>query len=159
MIVEDDPIPLFSADGRDFFLFAPFGIPTWSIFNLILTVAGAVLSIITVIHAFIQKKEEFNEVDKYAAKIMAGNTAQNEELLVFIANEDQYNKRRRLTALVVKCVLSFCAVLLLILTQNFKGAVAVFDFWSVAHTAMFAGIIISGRLVFKKHREELIENV
>jgi len=148
--VEDDPVPLFFVNDRGFFLFAPMGIPTWSVFNLILTAAGIFLSIITILRALYQKREEFTEVDKCAAKIMSGDSANKDELLIFIANEDNYNKRRRLIAFAVKYVLSFAAVLLLLLTQNFKGAIAIFDFWSAVHLIMFTGIIISGFLVFKK---------
>jgi len=155
--VEDDPVPLLSTLEPDFFLFAPMGIPTWSIFNLILTVTGILLSMLTILQALFQKKEEFNEVDRYAAKIMKDNCAQNDKLLEFLENEDQYNKRRRLIAFCIKYVLSFAAALLLMLTQNFKGIIAIFDLWSVAHAIMFAGIIISGRLVFRKHQKELFE--
>jgi len=156
--VEDDPVPLFKINDRSFFLFAPMGIPTWSIFNLILAVTGIFLSLLTIIRALCQKREEFTEVDKCAAKIMSGDFANKDELLVFIANEDFYNKRRRLVALAVKYILSFASVLLLLLTQNFKGVVAIFDYWSAAHSIFFTGIIISGRFVFKNFREELLKN-
>jgi len=157
VIIEDEPIPLFSADGRDFFLFAPMGIPTWAIFNLIATAAGILFSLLTIFKAIKQKKHENNEVDEYTAKLVADNNAENEELLAFIENEDRYNRQRRLIALIAMYVLSFSAALLLILTQNFKGAVALLDFWSVAHTVILACLLVSGSLVFKKYRRELLE--
>jgi len=159
VVIEDEPIPLFSSNGRDFFLFAPMGVPSWAIFNLILTVTGVVLSLITVLRALRQKKEEFSEIDRQAAKFMEDDSIMTEEVIGFIENENLYTSRRRLIALVIKYVLSFAAALLLILTQNFKGVVAVFDFWSAVHAIMFTGIIISGRLVFKKHRKGSVLHV
>ncbi|MCL2819492.1 MAG: hypothetical protein FWD38_01460 [Oscillospiraceae bacterium] len=155
VIVENVPVPLFSADGRDFFLFAPMSVPTWSVFNLILTAAGVILSIFTILRAFLQKKEEFNNLDAEAEKIMEKESALTGDFLAAVDNENLYSERRRLTALIIKYLLSFCAALLLLLTQNFKGAVAIFDIWSVLHAAFFTGIIISGHLVFKTHKKEV----
>jgi len=157
VIIEDYPLPLFSAVGRDFFLFAPMGVPTWSIFNLILTATGILLSILTILRAIKQKKDEFNEINEYATKLMTDDSAKNEELLAFIAKDEHFIKRRRLIALVIMYIFSFGAALLLLLTQNFKGAVAVFDIWSVVHAVMFTCLLISGNFVFKKFRKEQIK--
>jgi len=148
--VEDFPVPLFSADGRDFFVFAPMGIPAWALFNLILTATGLILSILIVLRALRQKKDEFNEFDEQAAKLMNNSCAQNEKLLSFVESEDLYSRKRRLTALESMYILSFGAALLLILTQRFNGSIAIFDFWSVFHAVIFGCVIMSGRLVFKK---------
>ena len=153
--VEDEFIPLFSSDIPNFFLFAPFGMPTWAIFNLLLTAAGVLFTVITVARTLYQKKSENDEIDEQTKQIMIKNSLDSEGLLDIIENDEIYCRRRRLIALTVMYVLSFAAVLLLLLTQNFKGIIAVFDIWSVIHAIMFAFILSSGRLVFKTHGKEL----
>jgi len=148
--VEDDPLPLLSGKTNDFFMFAPMGVPTWSVFNLALTSAGILLSMLMIFRALLQKKQEFDEIDEAAYKIMTDNSTRDDEMLVFIENDERFTKRRRLFALGVKYVFSFSALILLFLTQNFKGIPALFDVWSPTHAALFAGIVISGSFVFKK---------
>jgi len=150
-IIEDEPVPLFSAAGHDFFLFAPFGIPAWAILSLVLTVAGIVFSFIVIIRAARQKKDENKDFDKRSEELYSVNSLENMQLLGILENEERFIKHRRLWALVMTCFLSFSAVLLLVLMQDFKGIIVLFDFWAFVHAAIFAVILICGKLVFKKY--------
>jgi len=152
--IDDEPVPLFSAAGLDFFLFAPFGIPAWAILSLIFTIAGIVFSFFVIIRTARQKKEENKAFDERSAKLHSVNSLENMQLLGILESEERFIKQRRLWALVMTCFLSFSAVLFLVLMQDFEGIVVLFDWWVIIHSVLFAGILICGKLVFKKYEFE-----
>ena len=151
LTIEDSPVPLFSAAGFDFFLFAPFGMPSWAILSLLLTLAGIVFSFIVIIRSARQKERENKEFDERTAKLSGVNSLENVQLLSALENEERFIRQRRLWALIALCFLSFSALLLLVLIQDFRGVVVLFDFWVVIHLALFSGILICGKLAFKRY--------
>ena len=147
----DEPVPLIAIGSNNILLFAPLGLSSWSIFNLVTTIAGIVFAILFILRAVRQKREENELSDKQTAMIKNSNSLNSEQLLSMIEQAERFNSRRRLSVLAVTYILSFGAALLLLLTQNFVGNIAVFDYWSLAHGVMFVGILICGRYVFTKY--------
>jgi len=156
LAVEDETVPIFSSTGRDFFLFAPFGMPAWAIFNLLLTLAGVIFSFVIIIRAACQKEHENREFDARTSLLFTVNSLENVQLLSAIENEERFIRRRRIWALVTACFLSFGAVLFLVLMQDFKGAIVLFDWWVIIHSILFVGILICGKLAFRRY--EVSEN-
>jgi len=150
----DPPLPEQAKAGINFLLFAPFGTAAWSIFNVVLTLTGVVLAIITVIRSLRRKKEENSEIDKQTASLFSADPYIVTQTLYLPDDFELFNKRRRTGMLAAMYVLSIGAVLLLILVQDFTGAIAVFDWWSIIHSIVFACIVICGKLVFRKNEKE-----
>jgi len=150
-IIEDGPVPLFSVGGLDFFMFAPPGMSAWAILSLVLTISGIIFSIVITILAIRQKESEHKEFDERTSELYSVNTLENLQLLGALENEEQFNKQRRLWALVMVYLLSFCAVLFLLLLQDFRGVIVLFDRWVIVHSIIFAGILVCGKLVFKRY--------
>ena len=150
-VTEAEISPLFSIAGFDFFLFAPFGMPAWAVLNLLLTIAGIVFSSIIIMRAARQKELDSNEFYELTAKLYSVNSLENIKLLSALENEERYVQQRRLLALLITCFLSFIAVVLLALMQDFKGIIVLFDWWVIIHSVIFAGVLIFGRLVFYKY--------
>ena len=151
-VVYDEPVPLLSVEVNNFLLFAPLGVSSWAIVNVALTAVGIVSSLIVIILSAMQKQGENKEADKQAALLNKSGSVSSEQLLGIIELNERYNKKRRLGALITTYVFSLGAALLLLLTQNFSGIVALFDFWSLLHAVLFTGILISGRLVFRTNK-------
>jgi len=151
MIIEDTPVPLFSVVGFDVFLFAPLGMPAWAVLSLLLTVAGIVFSFIVIIRAARQKEHENKEFDERTEKLQSVNSLENLQLLSALENEDRFIRQRRLWALVAMCFLSFSALLLLVLMQDFRGVIVLFDWWVIIHSIIFMGVLVCGRLAFSKY--------
>jgi len=150
--IDESPLPLFTIGGVDFFLFAPLGVPSWAILSLLLTVAGVILSLNIIVRAVRQKQNENMEFDEHSAKLFGINSLENIQLLCALENEHLYNQRRRLGAMTMMYILSIGAVLLLILVQDFMGIIALFDFWVIVHSLLFVGILLCGKLVFKRYK-------
>jgi hypothetical protein len=149
--IEDEPLPLFNIFGAPIFFFAPIGMPSWAILNVLLTIAGFVLSVVTILRAVSQKKTENKNVDnQYSAMLRNVDSFNNDTFFTLLKHKDQYNKRRRLFALVSMYILSIGALILLLIVQNFRGVIALFDWWVIIHAILFIGVIICSKLVFRK---------
>jgi len=154
MIIEDGPIPLFSGAGFEFFLFAPFGMSAGAILSLLFTLAGVVFSLITIICTVRQKKGEHKEFEERTAELNSINSLENVQLLSALENEEFLKRRRRSRALFITLILSLSAVLLLVLMQNFTGVIVLFDWWVIVHSIIFAGVLLFGKLAFKRHNPQ-----
>jgi len=153
-VIEDEPIPLFSGAGFDFFLFAPLGMSAWAILSLLFTLAGVVFSFIIVIRAVRQKEDENKEFEERTAELHSIKSLENVQLLSALENEEFLQRHRRSRALVITIILSVTAVLLLVLMQDFTGVIVLFDWWVVAHSIIFAGVLFCGKLAFKRHETQ-----
>ncbi|MDR2571944.1 MAG: hypothetical protein LBD23_16830 [Oscillospiraceae bacterium] len=151
--IEGNPVPLFSRGGFELLLFAPFGTPAWAILSVLLTVAGIVMTVITILQAVRQKKDEDKKFDEYIKYLKNVDKPDYVDLVEIIEEKEKYNKKRRLGTLYVMYVLSISAVLILLIAQDFKGIIVLFDWWVILHTILFASIIICNNLVFRKHED------
>jgi len=146
----DLPVVLFNDSSFEILLFAPFGMSAWAIVNILLTIAGMVFTFIAIVRAVGRKKSENDEVDKYVALFNIDSYIDTQTIVV-LNDSERYDKQRRLGAFIAMYTLSIGAVLLVVLLQDFTGAIALFDWWTVVHTVLFAGILILYRLVYIKH--------
>jgi hypothetical protein len=151
MEIGDESLPLFDFFGTSVFFFAPIGIPSWAIMNVLLTIAGIILSAITILCAVTQKKKENKNVDnQYSAMLRSADSFNDDVFYDLIKHKEQYTKKRRLGALISMYIFSLGALILLLIVQNFKGVIALFDWWVIIHAILFLGIIICTKLVFRK---------
>jgi hypothetical protein len=148
----DEPVPLFNIFGTPIFMFAPVGMSSWAIFSLLFTVAGIIVSLITIMRAVYQKKIENKYVDKqYSALLRDVDRVTNDAISTLVEGKERYNKRRRLGALMPMYTLSIGALLLLLITQNFRGVITLFDWWVIIHAILFVGVVVCSKLVFRKY--------
>lgn len=145
----DPHLPVINNSGLEILLFAPFGMSAWAIFNVLFTVTGVLLTFITIILAVRQKKDENKEVEKYVALFNIDSYIDTQTIVILNDNE-RYDKRRRFGAFIAMYTLSIGAVMLLIFIQDFNGAIALFDWWTIIHFALFAGIMVCNKLVYRK---------
>jgi hypothetical protein len=148
-----DPILLFSVGSTPIYLFAPAGTPYWAILSLLLTVAGVAVVTVTFIKAVRQKKDENLEVDEHVAMLHNLDSYDNDYVTNIAEGKERYNKRRRLWALTMMYALSIGAVLLLIIVQDFRGVIVIFDWWAIIHAILFAGVILCRFLTFRTYED------
>jgi len=151
-VVEDNPAPLFSIGNLDFFIFAPEGMPYWAILSLILTAAGIVYSITTIIRAVSRKKHENRIINDYYGSLYYDEPTCNADVAAAIEEREKTSGNYRFAALSVMYFLNIVCVLLLFLVQKFKGVIVLFDWWVLIHAVIFAFIILCGELAVKKQK-------
>jgi hypothetical protein len=152
--IDDDLLPLFDIFGTPIFFFAPIGMPAWAILSVLLTIAGIFLSLVTILRAVNQKRNENKNVDnQYSAMVNNVDSFNDDVFIDLIKHKEQYNKKRRLGALISMYILSIGALILLLMVQNFRGVIALFDWWVIIHAVLFIGVIICSKLVFRKDKD------
>jgi len=151
--IDDFGNPLFSIGGVDIFLFAPSGVSSWAILSLILTALGIGFTVFVICRAVGQKKDENDAIDEHSAILRNIDSFDNEKISRVVEDKERYNKRRRLGAFSLMYIFAATAVLLIILFQDFKGLIVLFDWWVIVHAALFAGVLVSGKFVFRKYEE------
>ena len=149
----DEPVPLFSIGGVDIYLFAPLGISSWAILSLVFTALGLGVTAFVIFRAVRQKKDENAAIDEHSAILRNVDTFDNDRVSKVAEDKERYNKRRRLGAFSLMYLFAAAAVLLIILFQDFTGIIVLFDFWVIIHAALFAGVLVSGKLVFRKYED------
>ena len=133
IIIGDPEVPLapFSDGG------------SWALWNLILSIAGAILAIMMGIRVLIKKrrqKEEDEELE--GAKSQAADT------------EDEDKKRSRLLLILLIPFLAIIGIILFILTQDMRQPMIMIDWWTLAHVILFAGGIISYIFAYRTEKDE-----
>jgi hypothetical protein len=154
--LDENPVPLFSRGGLEVFLFAPMGTPAWAIISVLLTLAGVIMTIFTILKAVHRKKDEDNKFVEYITYLRNTDKPDYIDLIDIIEEKEKYNNKRRLGTLYTMYILSISAVFILLIVQNFKGIIALFDWWSIIHSIIFSAIIICNNLVFRKHEDKKI---
>jgi len=117
-IIEDEDIPL-----------APFSDEkAWALWNLIISVAGALLALMMSIRILFSKRT------------------------VKTGDSDDYNEkqeRSKQIPVIVVPVLGILGILLFILTQDMRLPITMIDWWTLIHALLFAGGILSYIIVFR----------
>jgi len=108
---------------------------TWTLMNLILTVAGAAIAVLLVVRIFLRNGEYEEDED-------------NEE-----------TGRNRLPLLIAIPALAFIGAVLFLLTQDITNPMVMVDYWTFAHTALFAGGLLSYIFAIKKVTTEDQESI
>jgi len=143
-----DLIPLASLWGADVFLFAPFGTPAWIITNLIAGITGGLLLVIATLRIILHKRKETMRIEAELAGINFDESIKSKGIFgVLVKIEAKYTEHRN-NVYITMGFLALLGVIILILTQSFRGIIAIFDWWTIIHIMLFAGIIICNKLVF-----------
>jgi len=131
--VEYQEIPLFAGNELSHFV--------WALWNLILSVAGVVLAIMTVINVLmkIRTDRRYNENTEIHRE--------NEE------DEKKSNTGRRLLILAVP-LLAIIALTLFLLTQNMKKLMVLVDWWTIVHAVLFGAAIVCYIFAFIRDNDE-----
>jgi len=152
--IHDEMSPLFDLFGTPVFFFAPVGMPSWAILSVLLTIAGILLSIVTILRAVSQKKTENKNIDNQCSAMVRNVEKFNDDIFVdLIRHKERYNKKRRLAAFVSMYILSIGALIFLLIVQDFRGVIAIFDFWVIIHAILFIGVVICSMLVFRDSKD------
>jgi len=120
---------------------------------LVLTALGVGFTAFVIYRAVRQKKDENDAIDEHSSLLRNIDSFDNEKVCRVVEEKERYNKRRRLGAFSLMYTFAAAAVLLIILFQDFKGIIVLFDWWVIVHAALFTGVLVSGKLVFRKYEE------
>jgi len=120
---------------------------------LLLTVLGIGFTFFVICRAIRQKRDENDVVNEHSAILRNIDSFNNEKVSRVVEDKERYNKRRRLSAFSLMYIFAATAVLLIILFQDFKGIIVLFDWWVIVHAALFAGVLVSGKFVFRKYED------
>jgi hypothetical protein len=155
MILEDPEVPL-ARPG--FMFFAPMGADYWALLNLILTVLGAFIVPIALIKVLQRKKYmeketeiKLNSLNKLNELSSSDKLGQDE---AYIIDEGKLYQRYRLEWFAATAVLGGIGVLIFILTQDMTKIMALMDWWSFFHIAVFILEAIAFKLIYKKEKDE-----
>jgi len=111
------------------------GTGSWALWNLILSIAGALLALILGLHLLIRKRNDEKD--------------DTEECDV----DEEGKKRNRLFFVIATPVLAVIAIILFILTENMRLPMIMTDRWTVAHIILFAVAVISYIFAFRTRRD------
>jgi len=155
-------------NGTPVYLFAPWGTPSWAILSLLLTVLGVIISTFITTRAIIQKKNENASIagftgldlndDGMKKKKFPGSFFNSGILSSYnglFSVEKSKNERRKLTYLGTQIVLVIFTIILILLVQDFRGIIVLFDWWVLIHSALFGAIVYCGVKVPGKHRKQI----
>ena len=127
--IGDEPIPLYA--GRPL---------EWALLNLIMSLIGVVLGIITGVRVLrINKNEQYESEDE--------ELYENEEY------ERRENKKRRLMWLIVTFLMAFAGIILFILTENMRHPMVMVDRWTIINFIILAIEILAVVLCFKENNQ------
>jgi len=109
---------------------------SWALWNLILSIAGALLAILMVIRILLTKKRQDEEEENQ-------HKNSNHEA------EEGDRKRSRTLLMLLVPVLAVAAIILFLLTQDTRLPMVMTDFWTVAHLIIFALGVLSYTFIYK----------
>jgi len=125
IVIDDAMIPHSQAPNQS----------TWALWNLILSIASAVLVLIVGARALIGRKKE-DEDNKTNA------------------DSDERKKRGRLPLIAAIPVLAIVAIIIFILTQDMTARMIMADIWTIAHAVLFAAGLLSFIFAYKSDKDE-----
>jgi len=111
----------------------------WALWNLILSIAGAVLTAITGIRLLVKIK---NEDDKH------GNIHHGNE-------EARQRKNNRLLFILTIPTLAIAAAVLFLATQNMRNLMVMLDRWTIIHGILFITALICYIFAFRHKKDEV----
>jgi hypothetical protein len=146
--IEVDEItpPRASIFGIPLLLFAPPGIRSWALLNLIMSIAGILLVVITTLRLLIYKRKEDKRVNDGI------NNSFNEEFENPESNDP--SKKFRLTWFTLGAVAALTAVIVFILTQDITAIIALTDWWTIIHLVLLAVVVVSCAVIFRGQKEK-----
>jgi len=154
----DDSIPLFTFGNSNVYLFAPFDVPSWTVINLVLTVISIVLVILITFIIIRIKKRYDKEIIKDVLEVQRDfvsddNSLNTIEIVNTLEKVERTQFDRKSKGFIVAGILAIISITILLITQNFIGIIALFDWWTIAHIIILAGVIIGVKIVLDKKEE------
>ena len=116
---------------------------SWALWNLILSIAGAILALMMGIRVLMKKRQEKENEDGRAAAKASTDDDESEE-----------KKRGRLLLTLAIPFLAIVGIILFILTQDMRLPMIMIDWWTLAHAILFIGGIVSYIFAYKKEKDE-----
>jgi uncharacterized membrane protein len=139
-IYESAP-PLASINGIPLLLFALPGISSWALLNLVMSIAGIILVVITIMRLLTYKRKEDKKVHDRI------NSSFNEEFENPESNDS--SKKIKLTWFTAGAVAALTAVVVFILTQDITAIIALADWWTIVHIAILTVVVVSCVIVYR----------
>jgi len=138
---DDDDQFVLSIPEQDVPLAAPGGGDGkhWALWNLILSIAGALLAIMIGVRVLIKRRKENDEEDYEGAQAETNGEKQ---------------KRSRLLLILAIPFFAIIAIILFIITQDMTRPMIPVDYWTLAHAILFLGGVISYIFAYKKEKDE-----
>jgi len=133
--------PLANIFGGTLLLFALPGINSWALMNLMMSIAGIILVVITITRLLVHKKKD-DKKERYKITNSFNEEFENPE------NNDS-SKKFRLIWFAVGSVSALMAVIMFVLTQDMTAIIALADWWTLVHIVILAIVILSCVIVVR----------
>jgi len=149
-----EDIPLIGIGNFGVMLFAPTGMPSWALLNLIMTILGLIYAAVVVIRAMIRRRKEEEKARELDDEefIVSSRTLEEEE-------EERVDKYLRPGWLATALITAIIAVFLFLITQDMRTMMVLIDWWTLAHAIILVVEIIAVLFAFKKKRVEDEEEI
>jgi len=123
-------------------IFAPIGTASWSLVNLIMSVAGIILAVYITVRVLLLKKRE-READ---------------ERELYSPEDEHKEKPYRLICFATATVLSVLAVIIFVITQDMSNVMVLVDWLTLPHAIILATLIANMMLVIKRKKKDRTEH-
>ena len=145
--IPDGEIPLvqFQFANRQVPLFAPMGMRSWALLNLVMAILGAALATFLAVRALFRRRSD-NRLDMAHAP---------DDFIEF--EDENRNSPHRPVWLAVAFITGLLGILLFVLTQDMRSMMVLMDVWSIAHVLLLAAGVAATVLVTKRQKEERIK--
>jgi len=134
-------------------LFAPLGVSSWALINLILSILGLAFAAVTGVRAIMRKRKGDREADASDEADEAARTIEDKRNRTMDEDHQVSNKRERLICMIIAGCTAIIAVFLFILTQDLTSVMALVDLWTIVHVVLFVACVIACRFVFRIIKE------
>lgn len=108
---------------------------SWSVINLILVVAGALIALYTILKLALTRRSEDGE------RLEAND-------------ETAKSRKKKLTWMIATAIFAIGGIAIFILTQDTSATMVLVDMWTIVNTFLFAASIVSAVFVLKKDKKE-----
>jgi len=134
-MIQDDAPPLVTTPfGRGgLLLFAPRGVPSWALMNLILSLIGIVLAAVTLGYALFRRRNDDREFER-EYRTDHGHIREEEEV--------RY-RRYGLIFLVIAVIISIISIIIFVLTQDMRNMMVLLDWLTLIHVILLAAQIVA----------------
>jgi len=137
IVVEDRAVPL----ARPTPGAGPNGF--WALWNLILSIAGALLALMMCVRILITKNRKEKDEDEY----QNADPDESEE-------DEKARKRRRLLLILAVPILAIIAIIVFIITQDMRLQITLTDWWTLLHVIVFALGLVCYFFAFRRKNDE-----
>jgi len=127
VIIDESGIPLGTGDIHG----------TWALWNLILSIAGAILAIMMGIRLLMKRKQDKDEDEQGMER-----------------NEEEEKDRKRLLLILAIPILAIAAFIIFFLTEDMKLKMIMVDWWTIVHAVLFAAGLLCYIFAVKRGKDE-----